>query len=52
MIIETAMDGNADFIVTGESHLLALKIFRGINVTTGKNARLHARKRNYLTAFA
>ncbi|MGA3111194.1 MAG: putative toxin-antitoxin system toxin component, PIN family [Candidatus Bathyarchaeia archaeon] len=34
MIIETAIDGNADFIVTGDSHLLALNAFRGINVTT------------------
>ena len=34
MIIETAIDGTADFIVTGDSHLLALKTFRGINVTT------------------
>jgi putative PIN family toxin of toxin-antitoxin system len=34
MIIETAIDGNADIIVTGDSHLIALKTFRGINVTT------------------
>jgi uncharacterized protein len=34
MIIETAIDGGADMIVTGDGHLLALKTFRGINVTT------------------
>jgi putative PIN family toxin of toxin-antitoxin system len=34
MIIETAIDGDADIIVTGDSHLLALEAFRGINVIT------------------
>ena len=34
MIIETAIDGCADTIVTGDNHLLALKCFRGIKVTT------------------
>jgi predicted nucleic acid-binding protein len=34
MIIETAIDGNADIIVSGDSHLLSLKTFRGIKVTT------------------
>ena len=34
MIIETAIDGGAGIIVTGDSHLLALKTFRGIKVMT------------------
>lgn len=34
MIIETAIDGDAEIIVTGDSHLLALGTFRGINVIT------------------
>ena len=34
MIIETAIDGGADIIVTGDNHLLALETFKGINVTT------------------
>jgi len=34
MVIETAYDGRADRIVTGDSHLLALKKFRGIKITT------------------
>jgi uncharacterized protein len=34
MIIETAIDGCTDTIVTGDNHLLALKCFRGIKVTT------------------
>lgn len=34
MIIETAYDGRADIIVTGDSHLLALENFRGIKIIT------------------
>ena len=34
MIIETAIDGGADIIVTGDSHLIALETFKGIKVTT------------------
>lgn len=34
MIIETAIDGGAGIIVTGDNHLLALKTFRGIKVMT------------------
>jgi len=34
MVIETAYDGSADIIVTGDSHLLALENFRGIKITT------------------
>ena len=37
MIIETAIDGCADTIVTGDNHLLVLKCFRGIKVTTVEN---------------
>ena len=34
MIIETAVDGGADVIVTGDSHLLRLKTFKGIKIIT------------------
>lgn len=34
MIIETAYDGRANMIVSGDSHLLALQDFRGIKITT------------------
>jgi len=33
-ILETAFDGKADFIVTGDSHLLVLREFRGIRILT------------------
>jgi putative PIN family toxin of toxin-antitoxin system len=33
MVVETAHDGNADFIVTGDSHLLKLQSFREIKIT-------------------
>jgi len=34
MIIETAIDGCADIIVTGDSHLLSLTTFKGIKIIT------------------
>ncbi len=34
MIIETAIDGCADVIVTGDNHLLALTTFKGIKIIT------------------
>jgi len=34
MILETAYDGSADVIVSGDSHLLALQNFRGIKILT------------------
>jgi putative PIN family toxin of toxin-antitoxin system len=34
MIVETAYDGSADVIVSGDSHLLALQNFRGIKILT------------------
>lgn len=34
MIIETAIDGEAELIVTGDGHLPALKTFRGIKIIT------------------
>jgi len=34
MILETAIDGYADIIVTGDSHLLALTSFREIKIIT------------------
>jgi len=37
IIIETAYDGNADIVVSGDSHLLVLKAFRGIKIMTVEN---------------
>lgn len=34
MVIETAYEGGAEIIVTGDRHLLALKEFKGIKITT------------------
>ncbi|MCW4007876.1 MAG: putative toxin-antitoxin system toxin component, PIN family [Candidatus Bathyarchaeota archaeon] len=34
IVIETAYDGDAEIIVTGDRHLLALKEFKGIKITT------------------
>ena len=34
IIVETAVDGEADMIVTGDSHLLRLKNFEGIKIIT------------------
>ena len=36
MVVETAYDGKADFIVSGDSHLLALKNFREIKIVSIK----------------
>jgi predicted nucleic acid-binding protein len=52
MIIESAIDGNADFIVTGDSHLLALKTFRGINVTTVEKCSLTCKEKELFNSFA
>ena len=32
MVVETAYDGKADFVVSGDSHLLVLKSFREIKI--------------------
>jgi|WetSurMetagenome_2_1015567.scaffolds.fasta_scaffold100394_3 uncharacterized protein len=37
IIIETAYDGTADMIVSGDGHLLALKAFSGIKIMTVEN---------------
>jgi putative PIN family toxin of toxin-antitoxin system len=34
MVLETAIDGYADVVVTGDSHLLTLKAFREIKIIT------------------
>jgi putative PIN family toxin of toxin-antitoxin system len=34
LILETAYDGKADYIVSGDNHLLRLKRFRGIKIIT------------------
>jgi putative PIN family toxin of toxin-antitoxin system len=36
MIIETAIDGEADLIVTGDRHLLELESYRGIRIVTAQ----------------
>jgi putative PIN family toxin of toxin-antitoxin system len=36
MVLETAYDGKADFIVSGDDHLLSLKSFRGISIISVK----------------
>jgi uncharacterized protein len=38
IVIETAYDGHADFIVTGDGHLLELESFSGIKITTIEKA--------------
>lgn len=38
IVIETAYDGHADFIVTGDGHLLELESFKGIKITTVEKA--------------
>ena len=37
MIVNTAYDGGAEIIVTGDKHLLELENFKGIKVTTIEN---------------
>jgi putative PIN family toxin of toxin-antitoxin system len=32
MIVETGLDGKADYIVSGDKHLLILKEFKGIKI--------------------
>ncbi len=34
IIVRTAYDGKADYIVSGDRHLLALKEFKGIKILT------------------
>ena len=46
MIIATAIDGKADMIVTGDSHLLALKICRGIKIVTVEKMLSYFSERN------
>lgn len=41
MIIETAIDGCADIIVTGDNHLLAVKNFRGVKIVTVEKMLAH-----------
>lgn len=36
IVVETAYDGKANFIVSGDSHLLALNSFRGIKIVSVK----------------
>ena len=36
MILESAVAGNADYIVSGDPHLLNLKEFKGIKITTAR----------------
>ena len=34
VILRTAYDGKADYVVSGDRHLLSLGVFRGINIIT------------------
>jgi len=34
VIVETAVDGGADYIVSGDRHLISLRRFRGIEIVT------------------
>src|SRR3989338_6737948 len=36
MILECAVEGNADYIVSGDHHLLKLKEFKGVKIVTAK----------------
>jgi len=36
IVLEAAYDGKADFIVSGDDHLLSLKSFRGIKIVSVK----------------
>lgn len=36
VILSTAKDGNASFLVTGDRHILELEKFRGVNIVTVK----------------
>ena len=36
MILECALEGKADYIISGDRHLLGLKEFRGIKIVTAK----------------
>ena len=38
IVVETAYDGHADFIVTGDGHLLELESFGGIKIITVEKA--------------
>ena len=39
-ILELAVDGNADFIVTGDADLLVLNSFRGVRILTPATFRI------------
>jgi len=36
MLIETAINGRAEFIITGDPHLLKLKKFKDVKIITAK----------------
>lgn len=38
VVVETAVDGRADFIVTGDGHLLKLERFRGVKIMSVEEA--------------
>jgi hypothetical protein len=46
MVIETAYDGRADFIVSGDSHLLALKSFNEIKIVNVKQMIICLEEKN------
>ncbi len=46
IVVETAYDGNADFIVSGDNHLLMLKNFREIQIVTVKQMLVYLKEKN------
>lgn len=48
-VLGTAVEGEADFIVTGDKHLLELKEFRGIRIVTVGTALSIVNKRRRRT---
>ena len=44
VVVEVAYDGKADFIVSGDDHLLSLKSFRGINIVSVKQMLAHLKE--------
>ncbi len=46
MVVETAYDGKADLIVSGDSHLLELKSFSGIKIVSVKQMLICIEEKN------
>ena len=48
IIIECAVEGKVDYIITKDTHLLNLKEFKGIKIITSKDMISLLTKNNYL----